>query len=325
MASEVRFGVSKRACPHLHWIDALELRQLRYFVNVVDMGSLSKAAVLLAVSQPSLSQQIAAMEHDLGVPLLLRSATGVKPTDAGAKLYRHARIVLRQMQELTADIADEGSGAVGPVAVGLPTSIASVLAVPLVERLRHDHPGVKLQLFESFSGYLNELLANGRLDMAILFRGSDAPGMTVRPLFTEQLSVFGAPGIGDPEATTCDLASLADVPMVLPDRTNGLRLLVEQAFSEAGVPLNVMSDIDSLPVMMKLVRNGTAATINSSGVARVAETPILSRRLVNPAINRTVGLCLPTGIPQTAAALAAEETIRTLAREHAAIWDKATD
>lgn len=287
------------------------------------MGSLSKASALLSVSQPSLSQQIAAMEYELGVPLLLRSAAGVKPTDAGAKLYRHARIVLRQMRELEADIADEGSGAVGPVAVGLPTSIASVLAVPLVERLRHDHPGVRLQLFESFSGYLNELLANGRLDMAVLFRDTGSPGIAVRPLFTEELAIFGAPHVGDIDAPTCDLSLLADVPMVLPDKNNGLRLLVERAFSEANVPLNVICDIDSLPVMMKLARNGSAATINSSGVARVAETPILARRLINPTITRTVSLCQPTGIPRSAAALAAEETIRTLAREQASLWDKA--
>src|SRR5664279_1254648 len=85
-------------------IKTVDLRHLRYFVNVVDMGSLSKAAGTLSISQPSLSQQIAGMEYELGVPLLLRSATGVRPTDAGAKLYRHARVVLRQMQELEADV-----------------------------------------------------------------------------------------------------------------------------------------------------------------------------------------------------------------------------
>ena len=82
----------------------MELRQLRYFVNVVDMGSLSKAAARLSVTQPSLSQQISNMEYQLGVPLLLRSSSGVRPTDAGAKLYHHARLVLRQMQDLAADV-----------------------------------------------------------------------------------------------------------------------------------------------------------------------------------------------------------------------------
>jgi LysR family nitrogen assimilation transcriptional regulator len=276
----------------------------------------------LAISQPSLSQQIAGMEFDLGVPLLLRSPTGVRPTEAGVKLYRHARIILRQMQEMQADVVSEGSGATGEVAVGLPTSIAAVLAAPLVERLSQQHPGVRLQLFESFSGYLVELLANGRLDMAVLFRTAESPGVAVRPLFTEYLSVLGAPGIGDPSAATCDLTLLAGMPIALPGRANGLRLLVERVFTQAGIPLNVIADLDSLPAMLALARNGVAATIASAGVARTAQPPILARRLVRPSIERPVCLCIPTAVPQSAASLATEETIRTLARETAALWDK---
>jgi LysR family transcriptional regulator, nitrogen assimilation regulatory protein len=301
----------------------VDVRQLRYFVAVVDMGSLSKAASVLAISQPSLSQQIAAMELDLGVPLLLRSSGGVRPTDAGKVLYRHARLVLRQMQELRAEVASESSGAIGEVAVGLPTSIAAVMAAPLVERLAQDHPGVRLQLFESFSGYLVELLANGRLDMAILFRDTETPGIAVRRLFVEHLAVFGAPEIGDASADTLDLVHLAGVPLVLPGRANGLRLYIERIFAQAQIPLNVVADVDSLPAMLALARNGPAATINSAAVARVTQPAILARRLVNPTIERPVCLCRPTAIPQNAASLATEETIRTLIRELGPIWDKA--
>ena len=299
----------------------LDIRQLQYFVSVVDMGSLSKAAGALSISQPSLSQRISAMEYQLGVPLLLRSAAGVRPTDAGLKLYRHARIVLRQMQEMEVDVVSEGGGAVGQVAVGLPTSIAAVLAVPLVERLALDHPGIRLQLFESLSGYLVELLCNGRLDMAILFRDAESPGVAIRPLFSEYLSVFGAPGVGDPEASTCDLSLLSGVPLVLPGPSHGLRFLVERAFTQSNAELNVVADIDSLPVMLSLARNGAVATISSRAVSMVFPQ-ILARRLINPTISRPVCLCQPTAIPQTAAALAVEETIRTLAREHAPYWDK---
>src|ERR1700676_2701666 len=300
----------------------LDIRQLQYFVSVVDMGSLSKAAGTLSISQPSLSQQVFAMEYQLGVPLLLRSASGVRPTDAGLRLYRHARIVLRQMQDLEVDVVSEGGGAVGQVAVGLPTSIAAVLAVPLVERLALDHPGIRLQLFESLSGYLVELLCNGRLDMAILFRDAESSGVAIRPLFSEYLSVFGAPGVGDPEASTCELSLLSGVPLVLPGLSNGLRLLVERAFSLSNAELNVVADIDSLPVMLALARNGAVATINSRAVSMVSRPQILARRLINPTISRPVCLCHPTAVPQTAAALAVEETIRTLAREHAPYWDK---
>jgi hypothetical protein len=128
--------------------------------------------------------------------------------------------VLRQMQEMEVDVVSEGGGAVGQVAVGLPTSIAAVLAVPFVERLALDHLRIRLQLFESLSGYLVELLCNGRLDMAILFRDAESSGVAIRPLFSEYLSVFGAPGVGDPEASTCDLSLLSGVPLVLPGLSN---------------------------------------------------------------------------------------------------------
>jgi LysR family nitrogen assimilation transcriptional regulator len=299
----------------------LDIQHLRYFVSVVDMGSLSKAAGALSISQPSLSQRVSGMEYHLGVPLLLRSAAGVRPTDAGLTLYRHARIVLRQIQEMEVDVVSEGGGAVGQVAVGLPTSIATVLAVPLVERLALDHPRVRLHLFESLSGYLVELLCNGRLDMAILFRDAESSGVAIRPLFSEYLSVFGAPSVGDPEASTCDLSLLSGVPLALPGPSNGLRLLIERAFTQSNAELNVVADIDSLPVMLALARKGAVATISSRAVSMVFPQ-ILARRLINPTISRPVCLCHPTAIPQTAAALAAEETIRTLAREHAPYWDR---
>jgi LysR family nitrogen assimilation transcriptional regulator len=299
----------------------MELRQLRYFVNVVDMGSLSKAAATLSVTQPSLSQQISNVEYELGVPLLLRSSSGVRPTDAGAKLYHHARLVLRQMQDLEADVVVDGSGAVGQVAIGLPTSMA--VGPQLVKRLAKDHPSVRLQLFESVSGYLLELPANGRLDLAVLFRETETPGLRIRPLFTERLSVFGALVTDRCEGDTCDVTQLAGVPLVLPDRSNGLRLLVERAFAQARIDLNVIAEIDSLPVMLALAQQGVAATINSAAVARGAVPAIPARCLVNPAIERPVSLCQPTDIPQTAAALAAEETIRTVVRESLGLWDLA--
>jgi LysR family transcriptional regulator, nitrogen assimilation regulatory protein len=176
---------------------------------------------------------------------------------------------------------------------------------------RWNHPGIRLQLFESMSGYLVELLCNGRLDMAILFRDAESSGVAIRPLFSEYLSVFGAPGVGDPEASIYDLSLLSGVPLVLPGLSNGLRLLVERAFLQSNAELNVVAGIDSLPVMLALTRNGAVATTSSRAVSMVARPQILARRLINPTISRPVCLCHPTAILQTAASLAVEETIRT--------------
>lgn len=159
----------------------MDVRQLRYFVHIVDYGSLGKAAEKLFVAQPSLSQQIAKLEDDLGVPLLVRSPQGVKPTAAGQALYRHARLVLHQMEQLRQEVRDGVGAESGTVAIGFPTTMTSVLAMPVFERVRERYPGIRLQFFESMSGYLNELLANGRLDLAILFRDTATPGISALP------------------------------------------------------------------------------------------------------------------------------------------------
>jgi DNA-binding transcriptional LysR family regulator len=163
----------------------MDVRQLRYFVSIVDYGSLGKAAEKLFVAQPSLSQQMARLEEELGVSLLLRSNHGVTPTAEGDALYRHARLVLRQMEQLKQEVTKGAGSESGTVAVGLPTTMASVLAVPLFERIQDRYPGIRLQFFESMSGYLNELLANGRLDLAILFRESDTPGISALPVLDD--------------------------------------------------------------------------------------------------------------------------------------------
>ena len=299
----------------------MDIRQLRYFAAVVDAGSVSKAAIKLSISQPSLSQQIAAMESDLGVTLLLRSSSGVRPTEAGITLSRHARTILKQLDTLRGDVQRGEHSESGSVAVGLPTSISAVLAVPLFERVRERFPGIHLQIFESLSGYLIELLANGRLDMAVLFRFTETRGVTVMPMFKERLSLYGAPWVGDPEASTVPLRLISDVPLVLPGKANGLRILVERTFAREDLHLNVVSDMDSLPTMMTLARKGTVATIQSGSLAREHGVHMHVRRIVDPSIERTVSLCMLNSMPQNSASRAVQDTVLEVVKEIEPLWD----
>ncbi|WP_345814161.1 LysR substrate-binding domain-containing protein [Paraburkholderia sp. PREW-6R] len=301
----------------------MDIRQLRYFATVVDTGSLSKAAVRLSVSQPSLSQQIVGMEDDLGVPLLLRSPSGVRPTEAGMALYRHARTILKQFEQMRGDVRRGEHSESGQVAVGLPTSIAAVIAVPLFNRLQADYPNIELQLFESMSGYLIELLANGRLDMAVLFRETETRGLTVSPLFTEHLSLCGVPWVGDPHAGDVALSLIAGVPLVLPGKANGLRLLIERTFAREGLELNVVADIDSLPTMLTIAREGKVGSILSGALARQPGAALLGRRIVEPSLRRMVSLCVPNAVPQNAASRAVQNTIEKIVREEEIKWDRA--
>lgn len=307
----------------------MDVRQLRYFVSIVDYGSLGKAAEKLFVAQPSLSQQMARLEEDLGVPLLLRSNHGVTPTPAGDALYRHARIVLRQMEQLKQEVTKGGGTASGTVAVGLPTTMTSVLAVPLFERIQEQYPGIRLQLFESMSGYLNELLANGRLDLGILFRAVETPGISALPVLHETLYLLGEPGGGiAPRSRTCPLSKLSGVPLVAPGVSNGLRLLLERAFARESVDLNIIADVDSLPTMIAIAYSGKACTIlPASAVAQWDPSRLpRMRRIVEPTIERPASICWPNALPVHAATLVVRQTIIDLIAEQVAkgVWQGVT-
>jgi LysR family transcriptional regulator, nitrogen assimilation regulatory protein len=302
----------------------MDVRQLRYFVSIVDYGSLGKAAERLFVARPSLSQQMARLEEELGVPLLLRSNHGVTPTPAGDAFYRYARLVLRQMEQLKQEVTKGGGAESGTVAVGLPTTMASVLAVPLFERIEDRYPGIRLQLFESMSGYLNELLANGRLNLAILFRESDTPGIAALPVLDEALYVPGEPdGEVSARSTTCPVSRLAGVRLVAPGVSNGLRLLLERTFSRENVDLNIIADIDSLPAMIAIAHSGKACTILPASAVVQWDTSRLPRmrRIVEPTIERSASICWPNGMPHHAATLAVRQTIVALIAEQIAAGD----
>ncbi|QGZ65140.1 LysR substrate-binding domain-containing protein [Paraburkholderia acidisoli] len=303
----------------------MDIRQLRYFVNIVDYGSLGKAAEKLFVAQPSLSQQIARLESDVGVPLLVRSSQGVKPTAAGQAMYRHARLVLHQMEQLRQEVREGVGAESGTVAVGFPTTMSSVLAMPLFERVRLRYPGIRLQFFESMSGYLNELLANGRLDIGILFRETNTAGISAMPVLDEELYLLGDLGKRVSErAKTCPLPVLADVPLVAPGASNGLRVLLERVFAREQVPLNIIADIDSLPTLLSVAQSGAACTILPASAVALrapADRPRM-RRLVDPMIRRPASLCWPNSLPVSSASLAVRDTICELIRElcAAGVW-----
>jgi LysR family nitrogen assimilation transcriptional regulator len=291
----------------------MEIRGLRYFIAIVDCGSLNKAAEQVCVAQPALSQQLATLEAEFGIPLLLRSSKGVTPTDAGMTLYRHARNIMKQLELTRSDVRNAGISVSGTVAVGLHTSVATVVAMPLVRATRAAYPDIRLQLFESMSGYIGEMLANCRLDFAILYRDSDSRAVELEPLTQESLCLIGQPGMTSvPEGQeTVALKALDGLPLVLPSGAHGLRLLIERTFAQAGIAMNVVADLDSMPCLLGAAQEGLACTIlpASTPIALGITTP--SWRIA-PEIWRTLSLCWPRSVPRTPAANAVEKLLREI-------------
>lgn len=282
----------------------MELRQLRYFLRIVELGSMSKAAKDLYIAQPALSSQITNLESELGVRLLSRSVRGVSPTRAGDALYLHAQAVLRQIERLKYDVANTDALPGGPVSVGLPTSAANVLAGPLIAAVQQRYPDIQLRIVESLSGHLLELVATGRLEMSLLFEavpGTGSPskeiargaGIQWAPLIDEDLYLLAKPPQGGNGASAVSLEEAAGVPLVLPGSSNVTRQIIERRFAEAGLAPSVMMELDSLSTIQSIVESGQAATILSlSALVGAGVREKLSVRPVDdPPLRRRLSLC----------------------------------
>jgi len=171
----------------------MELRQLRYFVRVVELGSMGRAAQDLGVVTSALSQQISRLEGELSTRLLQRGPAGVRPTDAGLAFLRQAQLALRHADDAVQ--AAQQARLSGHVSLGLAPSTSAVLALPLLAAMRERYPSVRVHLVESLSGNLASMLNARQLDLAVLFETASARRWSVSPLLEEKLFLIGAPGL----------------------------------------------------------------------------------------------------------------------------------
>ncbi|PTX04423.1 LysR family transcriptional regulator [Achromobacter mucicolens] len=297
----------------------MELRQLRYFVRVVEAGSIGRAAMSIGMVTSALSQQISRLEGELSTRLLQRSASGVVPTDAGLAFFRQAQLALRHADDAVQ--AAQQARLAGHVSVGLPSTTAAVLGAPFLQAMNERYPHIRLHLVEALSGHLTDMLNGRLLDLAIVFHAESARRWSVMPLLDEPLFLFARPDMpGVPFGDTTRLEAIADLPLVLPSGRHGLRALVNNAFQQLGRTPRVVAEVDGLSLLMDVVRQGGAATIQpSSATARIAPGQLQMARIDDAHLFRSNLLASLSDEELSPAALAARlvmaDVSRTLARE----------
>ena len=241
----------------------MDLRQLRYFAQIVESGSFSKASRQLFIAQPALSQQLSKLEDEVGKPLLNRSSKGVTPTDNGLALYHHARFLLRQLDQALSIARQESGDVHGMVSVGLPATTVSAIGLPLVRRIHERYPGVLLNVVEGMSGHLGQMMRLGQLDLAVLFSSDVASDLSAIALLEEELFVMlprSSPLVA-PRRTGLTIAEVASLPLILPTGTHGLRRRIDAEFEQRSLSAQVVVEIDSLSLLMGCVYSGMGATI----------------------------------------------------------------
>jgi len=295
----------------------MELRQLRYFVRVVELGSMSRAALDLDVVQSALSQQIARLEGELATRLLQRSSKGVAPTEAGLAFFREAQLALRHAEG--AARAAQQSRLSGSVSVGLAPTTASVLGLPLMLAVRERYPDVRLHMVESLSGHLSGMLNARQLDLAVLFDTDPGRRWSVTPLVEEKLFLIRARAEG--QAPLPPRLRLADLPagtLILPSGPHGLRSTLDAAFSGRRLRRILPMEIDSLAMLMDAVRAGLGATIQPrAALARFADAgqAFEMAEIAEARLRRLNSLCSLSDDELSPAALAVRGVLAGCARE----------
>jgi LysR family nitrogen assimilation transcriptional regulator len=252
----------------------MDLKQLEYFVRVAELGSFTRAAVALDVAQPALSRQVRLLEVELRQNLLTRNGRGAAPTEAGKLLLEHGRGILHQVARAREELGRVRGALAGRVAIGLPPSVAKVMAVPLIREFRQRMPEATLSISEGLSVGMHESLASGRLDIALLYNASPSPDIELTPLLEEPLFlVQRQAGRTQPsaKARSVPLRDVANLPLVIPSRPNAIRMLVENEMANLGCRPKVALEIDGVAAILDLWR--TAPGVRSSRATRWRRPP----------------------------------------------------
>jgi LysR family nitrogen assimilation transcriptional regulator len=304
----------------------MDLANWKLFLSVSELGSLTKAGVMLDTAQSVISRKISSLERQCGGRLFHRTGRGVALTELGERVLPRVRALLFEAEQLANEVKTTAGVPVGEVRVGLLPSTASSLVATLFRRVRERFPGVRLHVFEGSSGQIEEWLTNGRLDIAILFRyGKVVPADEQALAHVDSFLVGPA---RDPltRSPTVKFAQLDGVPLILPGAPNGLRVALDQAAKRKRISLSIVMEADSIPIQKDMVASGVGYTVIAfHAVSREVQAGQLqASRIILPGIDRTIALATTTQRPLTLATRETAQLIRLIVDEllKTGVWKK---
>lgn len=235
----------------------MDLRSIRYFVQVAELGSITRAADQLGIAQPALSRHMRSIENDLGTQLLTRLPRGVHLTVAGRQFLDHCRRMLRELDRAREELRDRSAVPSGRVILGLSPTIGPLLLPGVIERVRRQCPQITLKIVEWFSTQLYDALLTGRVDVAVLTNAPPSRALKLTPLISEPIVVLSRPQTRGARRFYT-LAELSKTPVVT---SEAIRNIVEEQISRYGARLNVEAEIDAIEAIRQLLLRGVGPVV----------------------------------------------------------------
>jgi len=299
----------------------MEIRQLLYAVQIAADKNFSRAAEKLHIAQPSLSQQLAKLEKEIGVLLFQRNTNSVEATHAGTVFVEKAQTILDMIAQLKKEMEDISQMRKGKLIVGsLPMSGAHILprVLPVFYKL---HPGIEVMLVEETTSNLEALTASGQTDISLLTLPVIDPALSYAPLIEEEIELAVPPrhplaALGQ-SGEAVDIGKLRDEPFIVLKRGQGFRQLAFELCETAGFVPRVVFESSNIETVQSLVAAGMGISFVPSMIARELGSPFVPVYVkLNGAPSRMLVIAYRKGRYLSKAAEAFIETAVEAVKQH---------
>jgi LysR family nitrogen assimilation transcriptional regulator len=234
----------------------MDLRQFRYFIQAARRENFRKASDDLRVAQSALTRQIQHLEQELGFLLFDRVKRGVRLTAAGQRLLERSQHILGEVDRLKESLQIEAHVPSGPASLAAPPSIGRLLFSKLALTFLKSYPKVNLSLVEGWTSGVLGQLRRGELSLAIVTDPPLDPLLEYTQLFTESLHLVGRPDDPRLKKRSLEVGSLGDLPLVMTNKNNRSRQLIENSAAREGAKLDIRLELESAETLQQLLLSG---------------------------------------------------------------------
>ena len=290
----------------------MDIRQLRYFIAVVEAGSFSAAAQRLRISQPSVGQQVKNLEEELGAALLQRHSRGISTTPIGLEFAERARDIIARSEDAVQSVRDQAADPFGQVRIGMTVSAAAPLAAEIVCETAERYPRIEFLITEALSHDLIRLMADDHLDMALAYIGDFPEGMRGETVAQEDFHLCVPAGhpLGRRDRVT--MSEVLRHPLLMPPDAHMLSTQVHGVADDLEMTVKVLHLVQSVGVITDFIARGIGISILPLAAieAHVTNGVIRAVPIEKPRLTRTMTLIYSGRRPMNKAERAVADIVR---------------